>query len=503
MRYRILSALLGLALCGSGVVLAAGSYTQTFDGAPGAPQPAAPGLTWDVLVHSDFQGGTWTTMAGLPMEASHGATCGGPPATHHVASYDDAVFHCANHIMTAINGDSGYAAIYLTPPQMLDFSGGEQVVRWDMSTLRASARDWVDLWVTPWADRLPMPLDDWIPDLQGEPRTAVHMKLDNGASGTFARVQIVRNFAMADVPGQSYVQYETVLAPDAARRDTFEVRISRTHLKVWMPAYNLVWFDGAIADLGWDSGIVQFGHHSYNPSKACDFNGTCGPGTWHWDNVTLSNAIPFSIGKVSPRTVSNEGAPPLVFDAPAPPGATLQFEAFGSNVQVSWDNGVTWVNAPAAPEERHENSHFDAYMVPVPEGQTGARVRSPGSPYGFQWMARNFSVWSQQVGVPRTPTPTPPPPPPTATVAPNTPTAVPPTATRTATPEPPTVTVTPLPTATLGPTSTPMPSPTLLPTSTPAPDPTATPAPNSICALVSLLNGAWTITPQAAVNCPQ
>ena len=39
--------------------------------------------------------------------------------------------------MTSINA-SGYGVIYLTPDQMVDFSAGEAVVRFDMSTFRTS-----------------------------------------------------------------------------------------------------------------------------------------------------------------------------------------------------------------------------------------------------------------------------------------------------------------------------------------------------------------------------
>lgn len=36
-----------------------------------------------------------------------------------------------------------------------------------------------------------------------------------------------------------------------------------------MPAYNFWWIDATIPNLGWDMGVVQFGHHSYNPTKDC------------------------------------------------------------------------------------------------------------------------------------------------------------------------------------------------------------------------------------------
>jgi hypothetical protein len=52
------------------------------------------------------------------------------------------------------------------------------VVRFDLSTLRTSSRDWVDLWLTPYDDHLQLPLEAWLPDLTGEPRRSVHLKMD-------------------------------------------------------------------------------------------------------------------------------------------------------------------------------------------------------------------------------------------------------------------------------------------------------------------------------------
>ena len=54
------------------------------------------------------------------MAAHHGHDCSAPPASHAVDSLDDAVFQCRDHIMTSVAGH--YAAAYLTPPAMIDFS---------------------------------------------------------------------------------------------------------------------------------------------------------------------------------------------------------------------------------------------------------------------------------------------------------------------------------------------------------------------------------------------
>src|SRR6185437_12879630 len=61
----------------------------------------------------------------------------------------DTVFICNDHVMTS-PGLTGYGAIYMTPPAVADFSAGATTITWDMSTLRTSARDWVDVVLTPW-----------------------------------------------------------------------------------------------------------------------------------------------------------------------------------------------------------------------------------------------------------------------------------------------------------------------------------------------------------------
>ncbi len=91
------------------------------------------------------------------------------PATHPIASLDDAVFLCVKHLVTALHA-TGHGVIYLTPSRLLDFAAGEAVVQFDLSTLRSSPRDWIDLWVSPYEQHLQLPLEEWLPDLQGPPR---------------------------------------------------------------------------------------------------------------------------------------------------------------------------------------------------------------------------------------------------------------------------------------------------------------------------------------------
>jgi len=134
---------------------------------------------------------------------------------------------------------TGYATAYLTPNQLLDFTAGEASLKFDVSTERLSTRDWIDFWVTPYYQHQQLPGDDIFPDLHGPPQNAVHIRMDNTTGGTMLRVFVVRNFVQQEVSGNSYRPYESVLTPSAVRRDTVELRLSRTHVHVGMPAYNL------------------------------------------------------------------------------------------------------------------------------------------------------------------------------------------------------------------------------------------------------------------------
>src|SRR5690349_22545564 len=114
-------------------------------------------------------------------------------------------------MMTAIQA-SGYGMIDVTPNAMADFSGGEAVVKFALSTLRASGNDWVDLWVTPWEDNLALPLDGSLlgVDLQGPPRQGLHIRMAPGDRGRSAfEAYAIRDFR------------ETRLASDARGYESF------------------------------------------------------------------------------------------------------------------------------------------------------------------------------------------------------------------------------------------------------------------------------------------
>jgi hypothetical protein len=399
-------------------------YAETFDGQPVTPL-AFDGVDFDLQVHERGSRGT-----SLPfINAQHGVDCAGPPATHAVSDVANSVFICRDHLMTALNGDE-YGMIYLTPNRMLDF-GTSGTVRFDVSTGDQSRRDWIDLWITPYADNLALPLQPDLPDAQGEPRNGIHLQQDFTENSW--HLAVFRNGSRTVYGGGINANTSGAFVPDFARRDTMEVTITPGRVRLTMPAYGLVLVDQVVSALPFTQGVVQFGHHSYDPTK----DGSGSPNTWHWDNFTIEPAIPFSITKAGgPNYIQNSTG--TVTFPPAPAGAELRFSAVGPGVRV---NGQ--VVAPRGSHAKLEQ--VASYSVPIPEGATSATVGVDESIWcgGHTCQAKDFHLWSLSSGANPTPsapatnsaTPTPPAIP-SATLSP---TAVPATPTAVATPTAPAI----------------------------------------------------------------
>jgi len=475
------AAVIGLTLALLSSIAVAGGYLLTFDGTPPAPLIYRPAMSFDTVVHVNDDRFT-------PVNAGHGPACEAPPAMHLVQTFDESVYQCKDHIMTALFAP-GYGAIYLTPNQLLDFSAGEADVQFDVSTLRTSDRDWIDLWVTPWADQLELPLDAFLPDLNGDPRNAIHIRMDNFGGGSGFRAYVIRDFVVTELPITNDFGIEQVLATSATIRTTFELKLSSTSLSFGMPGTNSWWhLNNTFAPLSWTAGVVQFGHHSYNPMKD---GGTNLPDTWHWDNFNISPAIPFTIIESDHRR-ADATAPAVTFAAPAPGGSNLRFDARGSNIQVSFDGGAWQAAGRQAVAKPDQDEVFKSYWMPIPAGATSVAFRGTNFCCG-PWAVRDASIFS--LAAPGT---TAPPPVPTAspTVAPTaTPSAAPtaaPTATPTAAPTS-TLTATATPARTVAPTATPSPTSSAVatagPTSTPPQQaaPTSAPLPAPFAAIIPAL----------------
>jgi hypothetical protein len=430
-----------------------------------------------------------------------------PLTNHLVTNETGVVFSCRDHIMTAIN--AGYGAIYLTPPALMDFRNGTSVLEWSMSTQRTSSRDWIDVVIMN---------GEWNrEDLQGPmalnmqdfhtPSAGLHIVMEGGSnlftpfvfkadgdwdgcrSGTYERAGVT----YCRLGGDGYWGYDRILRErygldvSASRRDRFRVEVSRTHLRVGYkaPPANAPWHWWVDTDipggLPFGQGVVQLNQRAYNPLKGCGPGvgdvgwptegwspAGCRAGTWHWDDVSISPATPFTIIHGA-RRLSYPGGR-VTFDAPAPPNSFLKFAAAWSDTEYSLDGGRTWLRAsivgPKAPPEIG-----DSYWDAVPAGTRAIDVRGSHP----RWQAQDFYIYSR-VAPAELPTPTIPPSLPTATI--------PPTPAFTATSVPtgtPTATNTPAPLPTATPTSEPTPrstaTPTAEPTATATPNATATPEP--------------------------
>lgn len=366
-----------------------GTFLDTFDGDPSNPLAWNPD-NWDVTVHSRNRE-TWYNLQS--MNAQHGPNCEPPMATHSISTYEDAVYQCKNHIMTAIKAD-GYGLIYLTPDHKVDFTNGTVTIRFDMSTLRTSTRDWIDIYVSPMEDHLQLALEDWLPDLSGQPKRAIHIKMGQFNNKTTFEGAVYNNHNKLGLNPTWWVVYDDYLTPSATERTTFELQISRTHVKFGIPELNLWWIDTDIAPLDWSEGVVQFGHHSYTPGKDCYLPGGCGPNTWHWDNISIDPAVPFTMIKSDRRYTNSADGGVVNFDSPAPSNANLRFAGIGGNMEVSFDNGVTWQAARIQSQTRYNAEAFWSYFTPIPEGTQSVRFRAQNW-WGGHWMVKDISIWSE------------------------------------------------------------------------------------------------------------
>lgn len=472
---------------------AANGFSFNWAGTPSTPEPWLPGSLndWDAFASSDVAADATGTM-----QAQHGTDCSAPPATHQINQLAQAMYICNNHMMTALfgggDGPKDYNAAYFTPNQMVDLSQGTAQVNFQVSTQRQAPRDWWDLWITPYDENLTAPLQS-LPAFNGPPRDAIHLFVDNtycghwqayGTAsqpwGSMVRENTYTNFQpSSDSSTFDCIEDEANARGDAAPsptvRSPFELDVSKSHLR-----FAVVGQQSALVDLNlnlpaaFDHSVVQWGHHSYNPQKDCP--GPCGPNTFHWSNVSITPAVPFTIERMTttPSQSIHDGVQTaFTLPQPAPAGSNLRFIGLGET-QVSFDGGNTWVAATLANEDG-PNSQGDIhleqnrnYWTAVPQGTTSVAFR--GQPNGLAptWWVEDPAVWSPTPpgGPQPTPTPTQPPTPTPTPTQPPTPT---PTPTQPPTPTPtPTQPPTPTPTPTIPPTPTPTPTP---PTPTPTPTP--------------------------------
>jgi hypothetical protein len=338
---------------------------------PGMPMPFVPGDKWDVR-HNSTDYGSWAT--GQPMDAQHGPDCAPPPAVHHIDNWMAGPFICNDHLMTAVNAGTSYGAEWLVPDVMVDLSS-TATIGFDVSTLALSGRDWIDLNVSPVSNFMTLGCDSRCPAYDGLALNAIHVRHDG--DGWILTVE--KNGL--DVADADFYDPVENTAPSAVIRTHYELRITPTSVTFGEPGQNA----SVTVNVGpnFTQGIVQWGHHSYNPTK----DGAGVPGTWHWDNFSIAPAIPmpFDKGDVAQK-IGNAGQSFTVnFERPAPAGARLAFNAV-CTVGLNWGSGYTTAKKvlgdnPKGPETGH------AYFEPVPAGATSVQVQFSGDGWydGVSW----------------------------------------------------------------------------------------------------------------------
>ncbi len=350
-----------------------GSFLETFDLDREGPVNFSDTIfaeRWHVAnAVADYQ--QWEN--GDPVDAQHGSDCAAPPATHRADTWDEYVYVCKNHLMTARAAPS-YAATYLMPLAELDLSGPSAFVRFDVSTLSMSSRDWIDFWLTPIDDLLAVPIDHEGPAFQGLPRNAVHVRGGNGSERW--TISVIRDFQV--------VRTTELLVPanfdfSPKTRTAMELRIGQGQIRFSMAG---VGSKTLAADPGFDQGFLQWGHHAYNPTK--DNSGV--PATWHWDNFQFEPAVPVGVNRVSPsRAIANPGqVRTLTFQRPALGGDRLMFDGV-CRVELDFGSGFQPIAKQPTSEGNPTEEAASSYLVPVPAGATSVNVRFRGDGWYDGW----------------------------------------------------------------------------------------------------------------------
>ena len=385
------------------------AFSFNWNGLPAAPQSVVP-PEWDVQIHKRDVGDTMDTM-----QAQHGADCSAPPATHTITALSQGVFICKNHLMTAI-GDEGYGEIALTSDHLVDFSSGTASIQVSVSTLQLNDSDFVEVWVTPFAENMALPFICCDPDLQGPPKHALRFSLNHaGILGSYEG-DVVRydNFSESSLPKALTSSLATLVPPSATARTTYEIDLSTNHVRFGLPTATggVWWTDANTSTLPFTQGIVQLVHHSYNPNKHCP---GCGVDTWHWSNFAISNAVPFTIISGNERSI-HAGVTTVHFPAPAPANAFLRFSGIGpqgSTYMVSYDGGATWTSPDLQKQQGTHPEHFSTYWTRVPAGTQTVLFKGQDW-WGGPWWVRDPAIWSLSSpdGSTAAPTPLPSPAPP-------------------------------------------------------------------------------------------
>jgi hypothetical protein len=472
-------------------------YSDTFDfGAPASPTGVASSSRLGLYHYSRIREGL-TNAQTDPMEAQHSSTCTPPtnPPTlagdHLITTWQETVFACAHHLMTALQ-DSGFGAVTMQPPVEADWTSGPVTITLNVSLFRTSSRDWFRIVLTPFAEQLQEPAFSFDVGGNGEPQSGLSIDMKGNAPDVAFCSTIISNYRESGGQCNWWV-YEQPAAQVPGKPATLTITLSSTHLTVADPVTGVTFISENLS-LPFSRAAIQLVSYAYDQGKTCGSitTLTCAADTWHWHGISVSQADPITL--LPAREPMQDNTQNVMdFPQPAPAGSVLSFYAYGLNVATSLDGGLTW---QLAPRQQAGNPRTDGsgslYWAPVPAGTQRVLVRGSGW-YGGAFFARDGTLLSEQGATPL--------PSPTATASP---TASP---TATATPGPSSISIsdvpctitvagvpmigtcsgtftpqsvsTSTPTATPSPTATPTLPPTPSPTATPTPAPSPTPGPRS------------------------
>ena len=328
-------------------------FLETFDGKPSTPT-ALNYIDWDMM-QIVRDSGAWNDPP--DMHAHHAAdNCGDVAAGGHhlIRTFEEWVFQCNDHIMTAAQGDAGYAETNLTPPAMADWTNGPATIKFDVSTFHNSpSRDWIALRLTPFEEHMLYPQGGKASGVDGSgiPKTALHFEQDNDywriMYNNTGLGSLVTPYGQGPVPRAGDVQGKVV-------RNTVEIIIGNGKLTFRYPGTNASTTVNLPSQMTWTQAVFQMEHHSYTPSKDPAGPGAEGNphGTWHWDNVYINPAVRFyqrqaSInGRDRTGKSSSTSWQTVTFNEPAPANAYLFFTGtcgfdFRDNAQDSSITAVT------------------------------------------------------------------------------------------------------------------------------------------------------------------
>ena len=379
------------------------AFLEMFDGNPSAPLAFAD-VNWDVGVHTHNYTNPYSVTADF------GSDCAALPATHTVSSYDDAVFICDGRLVTALRSDAN-GQITFVPNQIVDFSQNEVSITFDVSTDRASGKDWFELWVMPWDENLALAAEDWNAP-QCLPGDGIHIRL-NDYENKFVGQTISNTQAAAltgnyswqayDCSGSSCIvpsadgltTFELTIAPSTANSGLYDVKfgmIAESTTATNKPAQTVWYFDKNDVAIDFTQAIVQFGHHAKQNSDA---------NSWQWDNISISEATEFDIINGDKRSI--DGATnndTITFDTAAPAGTDtwVRFNAGGNNMSLSaYDASntllVTKVITPQW-ESADRDEYVHSYFVEVPVGTKSVQLTGSNWSYGSKaWYAKDLTLW--------------------------------------------------------------------------------------------------------------